>query len=168
MNERHVGAPGQVKEVTSLANPLIKDIKALANAIERPPQQWTPEALWRAYEQLDHSKVRGSGGKMLTDIVALVRFALEQEAQLVPYKDQVDARYENWLNQQKQMGRVFTDEQLQWLELMKEHISAALTITADDFDYEPFIQHGGLGKAFALFGNQFKPLLEELTEALAA
>src|SRR4029079_521421 len=30
MNERHVGAPGQVKEVTSLANPLIKDIKALA------------------------------------------------------------------------------------------------------------------------------------------
>jgi len=30
MNERHAGAPGQVKEVTSLANPLIKDIKALA------------------------------------------------------------------------------------------------------------------------------------------
>ena len=30
MNERHVGAPGQVKEVTSLTNPLIKDIKALA------------------------------------------------------------------------------------------------------------------------------------------
>ncbi|MER9594416.1 MULTISPECIES: RNA methyltransferase [unclassified Mesorhizobium] len=28
--ERHAGAPGQVKEVTSLANPLIKDIKALA------------------------------------------------------------------------------------------------------------------------------------------
>ena len=30
MNERHAGAPGQVKEVTSLANPLIKEIKALA------------------------------------------------------------------------------------------------------------------------------------------
>jgi len=30
MSERHVGAPGQVKEVTSLANPLVKDIKALA------------------------------------------------------------------------------------------------------------------------------------------
>lgn len=30
MNERHAGTPGQVKEVTSLANPLIKDIKALA------------------------------------------------------------------------------------------------------------------------------------------
>ena len=32
MNEHsaHAGAPGQVKEVTSLANPLVKDIKALA------------------------------------------------------------------------------------------------------------------------------------------
>ncbi|AZO11476.1 MULTISPECIES: RNA methyltransferase [unclassified Mesorhizobium] len=30
MHERHAGAPGQVKEVTSLANPLVKDIKALA------------------------------------------------------------------------------------------------------------------------------------------
>jgi len=30
MSERHVGAPGQVKEVSSLANPLVKDIKALA------------------------------------------------------------------------------------------------------------------------------------------
>ncbi|HCG00229.1 MAG TPA: hypothetical protein DEV93_06755 [Chloroflexi bacterium] len=145
-----------------------KDIKALANAIERPPQQWTPEVLWRAYEQLDRSKVRGSGGKMLTDIVSLVRFALEHDAQLVPYKDQVETRYENWLAQQKQGGRVFTAEQIRWLGLMKEHISASLTITVDDFDYEPFLQHGGLGKAYAVFGQQFTPLLSELSEALAA
>jgi type I restriction enzyme R subunit len=145
-----------------------KDVKALANAIERPPQQWTPEVLWRAYEQLDRSKVRGSGGKMLTDIVSLVRFALQQDEQLVPYKDQVEVRYENWLAQQKQAGRAFTDEQIRWLGLMKEHISASLTITADDFDYEPFLQHGGLGKAYAVFGQQFTPLLDELTGALAA
>ena len=145
-----------------------RDVKLLANAIERPPQQWTPVMLWRAYEQLDRSKVRGSGGKMLTDIVSLVRFALQQDDQLVPYKDHVEARYENWLAQQNQAGRVFSDEQLRWLGLMKEHISASLTITADDFDYEPFLQHGGLGKAYAVFGQQFAPLLGELTEALAA
>jgi type I restriction enzyme, R subunit len=145
-----------------------KDIKALANAIERPPQAWTPEVLWRAYEQLDRTKVRGSGGKMLTDIVSLVRFALEQETQLVPYKDQVEARFGNWLAQQKQAGRAFNDEQLRWLQLMKEHISAALTITPDDFDYEPFLQHGGLGKAYAVFGQKLTPLLDELTEALAS
>jgi len=93
---------------------------------------------------------------------------LQQDAQLVPYKDQVEVRYENWLAQQKQAGRAFTDEQIRWLGLMKEHISASLTITADDFDYEPFLQHGGLGKAYAIFGQQFTPLLDELTGALAA
>ena len=145
-----------------------KDIKALATAIERPPQKWTPEVLWRAYEQLDRSKVRGSGGKMLTDIVSLVRYALEQDAQLVPYKDHVEARYEKWLAQQKQAGRVFSNEQMRWLGLMKEHISASLTITPDDFDYEPFLQHGGLGKAYVVFGQKLTPLLDELSEALAA
>jgi type I restriction enzyme R subunit len=145
-----------------------KDIKALATAIERPPQKWTPELLWHAYEQLDRSKVHGSGGRMLTDIVSLVRFALEQDARLVPYKDQVEVRFENWLAQQRQAGRVFSEEQLRWLKLMKEHVSASLTITADDFDYEPFLQHGGLGKAYVLFGQQLSPLLGELTEALAA
>ena len=145
-----------------------KDIKQLANAIGRPPQQWTPETLWQAYQSLDRSKVRGSGGRMLTDMVSLVRFALEQEAQLVPYKDQVEARFENWLASQKAIGREFSAEQLMWLGLIKEHVASSLAIAPDDFDYAPFIQHGGLGKAYTVFGNQFSPLLEELTEALAA
>lgn len=104
----------------------------------------------------------------MTDIVSLVRFALEQEAQLVPFKDQVEARFENWLAQQSQTGAEFTAEQLIWLGLIKDHIAASLAITPDDFDYAPFLQHGGLGKAFAVFGDKFNPLLEELTEALAA
>jgi len=32
----------------------------------------------------------------------------------------------------------------------------------------PFIQHGGLGKAVELFGDDLSPLLEALTEALVA
>lgn len=32
------------------------EIKELALAIERPPRQWTPENLSRAYEMLDQSK----------------------------------------------------------------------------------------------------------------
>jgi type I restriction enzyme R subunit len=145
-----------------------KDIKQLANAIGRPPQQWTPEILWQAYQSLDTSKVRGSGGRMLTDMVSLVRFALEQDPQLVPYKDQVAARFESWLATQRKIGREFSAEQLMWLGLIKEHVASSLAIAPDDFDYAPFIQHGGLGKAFAVFGNQFNPILEELTTALAA
>lgn len=145
-----------------------KDIKQLATAIGRPPQQWTPEGLWQAYQSLDTSKVRGSGGRMLTDMVSLVRFALEQEAQLVPYKDQVEARFANWLATQKQAGKEFSSEQLMWLGLIKDHVASSLAIVPDDFDYAPFINHGGLGKAYSVFGEQFSPLLQELTQALAA
>ncbi len=52
-----------------------REIKELAQAIGRPPHQWTPETLWQAYEQLDRSKVRGSGERVLTDLVSLVRVA---------------------------------------------------------------------------------------------
>ena len=52
------------------------DIKELANAIGRPPHRWTTEALWQAYKTLDASKVRGSGHRVSTDLVSLVRHAL--------------------------------------------------------------------------------------------
>jgi type I restriction enzyme R subunit len=93
------------------------DIKALAEAIQAPPRSWTPEELWRAYETLDQSKVRASGGRLLTDVVALVRFALHQENELVPFAEQVEARFQNWLAQQENRGRRFSNEQRQWLIL---------------------------------------------------
>ncbi len=78
------------------------EIKELAHAIERPPRQWTPEKLWRAYEMLDNSKVRGSGGRMLTDIVSLVRYTLHQDDELIPFRDQVEQRFTAWLAMQEQ------------------------------------------------------------------
>ena len=62
-----------------------KDIKDLAAAIHATPRSWTPENLWRAYEVLDHDRVRGgSAQRLLTDIVSLVRFALHQNDELCP------------------------------------------------------------------------------------
>ena len=143
-------------------------IKELANAIGRPPHNWTPEHLWAAYETLDASKVRGSGGRMLTDIVSLVRFALGLDEQLVPYRDLVSERFTAWLRMQEQAGRRFTPEQLAWLERIRDHLAASLTIGPDDFDFTPFVEHGGLGRAHEVFGEQLEPLMRELTEALAA
>jgi len=144
------------------------DVKALAQAIGAPPRAWTTEALWRAYETLDQSKVRGSGGRVLTDIVALVRYALHQDDELVPFPEQVEARFQRWLAQQESLGRHFTDEQRRWLEMMRDQVAASATVEADAFDYAPFAQHGGLGRAYQVFGDQLGPLLDELNEALAA
>ncbi len=146
----------------------LKEIKELADAIQRPPRGWTPELLWRAYESLDRSRVRGSGGKVLSDIVSLVRFALHQEGELRPYRDEVNERYARWLAEQESNGRRFTDEQRQWLEAIRDHIATSLAIAPDDFDYVPFAQRGGLGKAQQIFGTEFSPLLGELNEVLAA
>jgi type I restriction enzyme, R subunit len=144
------------------------EIKDLATTIQRPPRQWTPERLWHAYEMLDQSKVRGSGGRMLTDIVSLVRYTLDQDDELVPFRDQVDERFAAWLLTQEQTGVSFTEEQRQWLVWMKENIAAEMGITAESFEYTPFAEHGGIGKAVQIFGERLTPITDELTEALAA
>jgi type I restriction enzyme R subunit len=145
-----------------------REVKELSQAIARPPHQWTPEKLWAAYEQLDRSKVRGSGARVLTDLVSLVRVALHQDDELVPYPDLVRERYRAWLLQQENAGRVFTAEQLAWLDRIRDHVATALAITTDDFGYTPFVEAGGLGRAAQVFGAELGPLLEEINEVLAA
>jgi type I restriction enzyme R subunit len=144
------------------------DVKELAHAIERPPRQWTPEKLWHAYEMLDKSKVRGAGGKMLTDLVSVVRYTLHQDEELVPFRDQVENRFTAWLAGQQRKGATFTPEQLQWLAWMKDAVASDLGLRSDSFDYTPFIEHGGIGKAAQVFGDRLTPLMDELTEVLAA
>jgi len=144
------------------------EIKELAKAIERPPRQWTPDILWHAYEMLDQSKVRGSGNRMLTDMVSLVRYTLHQDDELVPFHDQVEERFAAWLGIQEKKGANFTVEQLQWLTWMKQNIAAELGITSESFEYTPFVEHGGIGKAAQVFGSQLRPLMDELTKVLAA
>ncbi len=146
-----------------------EDIKALAESIQLPPRSWTPEKLWCAYETLDRNRVRGAGAtRLMTDIVSLIRFALHQEELLIPFADEVRSRFQNWLAQQEQRGRRFSAEQRQWLELIRDHIAANLQIEMDDFDYMPFIQRGGVGRAYQTFGEELMPVLNELNEVLAA
>lgn len=154
----------------SYANRLkFEDIKALAEKIKAPPHSWTPETLWRAYETLDRDKVRDASGKrLLTDIVSLVRFAIHRDDALVPFVEQIKERFQNWINQQEGNGRTFTDEQRQWLELIRDHVAASLRIEMDDFDYAPFTQRGGAGKVYQVFGEELNTLLDELNEVLAA
>lgn len=145
-----------------------EQIRELAEAIGRPPLGLKQDELWRAYQTLDRSKVRGNGGRILADIVSLVRFALKQSDTLQPREDEVRTRFEAWLAQRESNGRRFTDEQRQWLEAIRDHIATSLSVESDDFDYAPFAQRGGLGKAYQLFGNDLQPILAELNEVLAA
>ena len=62
----------------------------------------------------------------------------------------------------------FTDEQMTWLRWVKDFIAESLAITKTDLDLSPFVDHGGLGKFFELFGDQYENLLDEMNLALVA
>ena len=167
-------------------------VKELADAIEKPPYLWNESQLWQAYAALEASKVKGASGKrILTDLVSLVRFAIHQDNELVPFPERVNANFKAWLATQQQTpsplagegttqpplpqgegwgegGARFTPEQLKWLHMIRDHIAANLGIEPGDFEYAPFAQEGGLGKVYQLFGDELNSLIEQLNESLAA
>lgn len=149
----------------------LKQVKALAGMIEKPidgSPRLTPDQLWHAYERVDSSHVRGSRTEVAADLVNLVRFAIKQRDELVPRRAEVEARFAAWLGEQRATGAEFDADQLRWLEAIRDHIASSLAVEPDDFELDPFIKWGGLGRAQQVFGERFIPLLSELNEVLAA
>ncbi len=99
---------------------------------------------------------------------------------LEPFAESVAERFNEWLMDKAKAhaqqstiihqpaGPAFTPEQLQWLILIRDHIATSLSIDPEDFEFAPFNQRGGLGKAHQLFGDNLPALLDELNTALAA
>ena len=149
-----------------LTEPMLKELeKKLRDA----HATWTEDRLWDAFAVTAPGKVKGrSQAGRFADLVALVRFALEQQPVLAPFADSVSERFHEWLMDKAKAGAVFTPEQLAWLGLIRDHIATAISIEPEDFEYTPFGERGGLGKAHQLFGEQLPKLLEELNDTLAA
>ena len=146
-----------------------EDVKDLAARIQAPPHLWTESQLWQAYATLEKDKVKGSSGRrILTDLVSLVRFAMHQDNELVPFPERVNANFKGWLAQQETRGKRFTEEQRRWLAMIRDHIAANLGIEPEDFELAPFAKEGGLGKVHQLFGVELPKILEILNKELAA
>ena len=62
---------------------------------------------------------------MLTDLVSLVRYAMGQEDELVPFRERAKERFDAWLARQETDGPHFTTEQRHWLELIRDHIASS-------------------------------------------
>ena len=144
-----------------------EQIRELAEAIKKPPYNLTTEQVWRAYEQVERSKVRGAGPqKLLTDIISLIRFAIAETPVLEPFTSSVNRAFDHWVDVQVGQGRKFTPEQMKWLGMIRDHIAGSAAIDIEDFDQIPFNQWGGRIKAYGLFGDALPTLLSELNEAL--
>ncbi len=144
-----------------------EQINQLAEAIKKPPYLLSQEIVWQAYEQLERSKVKRAGPqKLLTNIISLIRFAVGESSILEPFSDTVDHRFNEWLQEQEKLGRTYTQEQLNWLVMIKNHIATSLSIEMKDFEYAPFYEKGGRVKANELFVDELTNIMEKLNEVL--
>ncbi|GGI19972.1 type I restriction endonuclease subunit R [Oxalicibacterium faecigallinarum] len=148
-------------------------IEDLHEQLSKPPLMLTTERLWSAYARVHANQVKGTTShRQLTDLVSLLRFALEldgADAELKPFADEVDRRFANWIwRHNAQRGTAFTSEQTEWLRLMKDHIANSCSIAREDFDYAELADKGGLQKAWGMFGKELDTLMNEMNEELVA
>jgi type I restriction enzyme R subunit len=150
-----------------------KHIKELATKLNQPPFYVDPSRpeslvrLWQAYELTEPERVKGTGGKQLVDVVALVKHALDPSTPLAPMGMTVEERYREWLSEKERAGITFTVDQKKWLDAIKDHIASSLAIEQEDLEEVPFNTIGGLGRAYELFGDTLAPILDELNMRLA-
>ena len=142
-----------------------EEVRELAEAIEKPPYNLTTDRIWSAYEQLEEtSGEKARSERVLTDIISLVRYELEEDDKLEPFTKRVDRRFEQWLDSQGRHN--FSEEQLEWLRMIKNHIATSLEIEKRDLQSVPFNNRGGIVRANEVFDNEVEKILNELNQVL--
>ncbi len=155
------GQPYQRRELT------YKMIRDLCDKIKTEQPLLAPLLVWRSYEQL--KEATGSAKNELTALVSLIRKLSGIDSTLTGYDKTVDKNFQAWVFK-KQAGTTtkFTQEQMQWLRMIKDYVAISFHVEKDDFELDPFNKNGGLGKMWQLFGEQTEEIIEELNEVLAA
>jgi type I restriction enzyme R subunit len=144
-----------------------KMIKDLSEQILRNKPALATSKVWSAYEQLE--SVTGQPKNELIALVSLIRRVAGIDTALTPFDKTVDKNFADWVwKKQQGAGFKFTQEQMGWLHLMKEHIATSVHLNTDDLDYTPFDSMGGRGKMWQLFGTEMENIIEELNKVLVA
>ncbi|MEP7147133.1 MAG: type I restriction-modification enzyme R subunit C-terminal domain-containing protein [bacterium] len=143
------------------------EIKVISRELRKPPYEISPDEVWKAYYRIDNSKVKQLGEqKNPADIISLTQYALGKIDSLEPFYDKVDRNFSKWLEANKDNGRIFTDEELVWLKMMKNYFSSSLEINLTSFNETPFITLGGSYKADIIFGKDLNRIIHELNDKL--
>jgi type I restriction enzyme R subunit len=123
--------------------------------------------VWQAYEQLEN--VNGQPKNELIALVGLIRKAVGIDSTLTDYDKTVNRNFQRWI-MKKNAGKhnCFTEDQMNWLQMLKYHIASSFHVEFNDLDYTPFDAQGGKGKMWQLFGDEMNTIIDEMNEALAA
>ncbi|MBL8554028.1 MAG: DEAD/DEAH box helicase family protein [Phenylobacterium sp.] len=146
-----------------------ESLEELRSALARPPWLLEPAAVWHAYKRLSNGALRADPARVLTDVVALVRYALGQAETLAPLSSEVAGRFNLWIGREERAGRAYTAEQRAWLEAIRDHLAANVDLHLRDLQELPqFAERGGVIAARQAFGSRLDGLIEDLSDALVA
>jgi type I restriction enzyme R subunit len=156
----------------------VKENPAKVEAIEillDRPQQWSTEALGELRQKLSATQERFTVDnlqkahqvqyhKALIDIISMVKHAAREQEPLYTAEERVRQAFDKLT-----AGKSFNEEQSKWLDRIREHLIANLSIDKDDFEVVPIFTHfGGWGRANRAFNNELDGIIRDLNEAIAA
>lgn len=94
----------------------------------------TVERLWDCYAIKQPDKVKRSAMTQITDLISIIRFEMGYADTLTSFADKVNYNFMQWTFK-KNAGHIqFTEEQMDWLRLIKDHIVASLSILPEDLE----------------------------------
>ena len=128
----------------------------------------TIERLWDCYAIKKPEKVKRGTSAQLADLISIIRFEMGYTENLAPFADRVNYNFMQWTLRRNAGAVHFTDEQMEWLRLVKDHIAVSLSIEPSDLDLNPFDRKGGLGRFYEVFGTQYESILHEMNVELVA
>ncbi len=128
----------------------------------------TVERLWDCYAIKHPDKVKRGAMAQITDLISIIRFEMGYGNDLTPFADRVNYNFMQWTLKRNAGAIHFTEEQMEWLRLIKEHIITSLSIEPEDLDLSPFDHKGGLGRFYDVFGDEYEEILQEMNIELVA
>lgn len=128
----------------------------------------TVERLWNCYAIKKPGKVKKGVRARIVDLISLIRYELGFADNLAPFADRVNYNFMQWTMKCNAGNIHFTDEQMKWLRLIKEHIISSLSMEVQDLEYNPFVGMGGLGRFYELFGDNYESILHQMSVELVA
>jgi type I restriction enzyme R subunit len=127
------------------------------------------EKLWMAYSIRQPAKVKEKSViNQLADIISLVRFQCGQTSELNTFSADVARQFQLWTFEKQRGALKFTEEQMDWLRMIRDHITASMYVSPEHLELSPFDSKGGLGKFYEVFGSEYENILQEMNYALVA
>ena len=146
---------------------VISGLKALYEKLKA--QGITIDRLWDCYAIAKPDRVRGrSTIHQLADLIAMIRFEMGYGDNLQPFAETVNYNFKQWIFRRNAGAVHFTEEQMEWLRLVKDHIAISLSIEPEDLELSPFDHKGGLGRFYEVFGEEYQKILDEMNIELVA